>query len=187
MEIPKALRRSLWVFHLNTGACNACDIEILDALTPYHDAERLGVKLVASPRHADAILLTGPITVNAFPYVLRAIRAMPEPKIVIAIGSCACGGGIWYDSYSTLGGVPKLLEVLKKYSIEISKVIYVPGCPPKPEAILFALAMVKGVVVQKQKREVYSKKVVAEDIGVVEIHRGEFRRSIEEFRSLVEV
>ncbi|MEM0001006.1 MAG: NADH:ubiquinone oxidoreductase [Desulfurococcaceae archaeon] len=148
------LKRSIWIFHLNTGSCNACDIEILDALTPFHDAERFGVKLVASPRHADAILLTGPITLESLPKVINAIEAAPRPRILIALGSCACGGGIWHDTYSTVGGVNSLLKILKERGIEVDAVYCVPGCPIRPEALLYAIALIKGLVQKKVKPEV---------------------------------
>jgi Ni,Fe-hydrogenase III small subunit len=143
-------RRSIWVFHLNTGSCNACDIEILDVLTPYHDVERFGIKLVASPRHADALLLTGPITRESLPKVIDALLAVPEPKLVIAIGSCTCCGGIWYDTYSTLGGLNELYRVLKEeYGILEPPTVKVPGCPPRPEAIIYGVALALGIVKQK--------------------------------------
>lgn len=145
-----ALRRSIWVFHLNTGSCNACDIEILDVLTPYHDVERFGIKLVPSPRHADALLLTGPVTRESFPKVIEAILAVPEPRAVIAIGSCACGGGIWYDTYSTLGGVRELYKELRgRYGVNEPLTVYIPGCPPRPEAIIYGVALALGKVPQK--------------------------------------
>jgi len=151
-----AFRRSLWVFHVNTGGCNACDIEILDVLTPYHDAERLGVRLVATPRHADAILLTGPITRESLGKVVEAILAVPEPKLVVAIGSCACGGGIWYDSFAVLGGLPELYRYMREeLGVQPPPTIYVPGCPPRPEAILHAIALAQGRAVKKVRREVY--------------------------------
>ncbi len=148
-------RKSLWVFHLNTGSCNGCDIEILNIFTPIPDAERFGVKLVGSPRHADAIALTGPITREALPRVVRALQAVPEPKIVIAIGSCACGGGIWHDGYTVLGGVNELYNVLAKKGIKKPITIYVPGCPPKPEAILYGILLARGIVKQKQRAKVF--------------------------------
>jgi len=149
------LKKSIWVFHLNTGSCNACDIEILDALTPYHDAERFGVKLVVSPRHADVILLTGPITAESLPKVLNAIEAAPRPRIIVALGSCGSGGGIWHDTYSTIGGVNKLLEILKERGIEVDAVYYVPGCPIRPEALLYAVAVIKGIVSKKREMKIY--------------------------------
>lgn len=132
--------RSIWVFHLNTGACNGCDIEILDILTPYYDAERLGIKLVGSPRHADALLVTGPLTRQTYYAVKRAYEAMPpKPRIVIAVGTCACSGGIFYDSFAVHGGIDKLLPVD----------IYIPGCPPRPEEILYGIAQLIGLVKRK--------------------------------------
>ena len=151
-EKIKRVKKSPWVFHLNSGSCNACDIEILDTLTPYFDAERLGVKLVASPRHADIILLTGPITRESLPKIIRALRAVPKPRIVVVIGSCAVGGGVWWDTYSTLGGFPKLQEILKQYEIELDKVVYVPGCPARPEAIIHGLLLPLGYIEQKVSR-----------------------------------
>ncbi len=148
------IKKSIWVFHLNTGSCNACDIEILDALTPYFDAERLGVKLVVSPRHADVLLLTGPITYESLPKVIRAIEAVPRPRFILALGSCAVGGGIWHDTYSTIGGVPELLKILKNRGIEVDGVYYVPGCPIRPEALIYAVGVLKGILQKKVKMRV---------------------------------
>jgi len=151
-------RKSIWVFHLNTGGCNACDIEILDVITPYHDVERLGIKLVASPRHADMILMTGPVTREVLPKAVEAVLAVPEPKVIIAVGSCACGGGIWYDAYPTIGGVESFLKIMEEeYSVKV-KAIYVPGCPPKPESIIYGIALALDMVKQKIKRQVYEEK-----------------------------
>jgi len=147
--LTRFLKKSIWVFHLNTGSCNACDIEILDVLTPYFDAERFGVKLVASPRHADAILLTGPVTLESLPKIIKAIEAMPRPRIVIAMGSCGVGGGIWHDTYSTLGGFKNLEEILEKNGVKVDRVIYVPGCPVRPEAIIYAIEQLRGLVKKK--------------------------------------
>lgn len=148
------IKKSIWVFHLNTGSCNACDIEILDALTPFHDAERFGVKLVGSPRHADVLLLTGPITAESLPKVINAIEAAPRPRIIVALGSCGSGGGIWHDTYSTIGGVSELMKILKDRGIQVDAVYYVPGCPIRPDALLYAIALVKGLVPKKAKTEV---------------------------------
>ena len=148
------LKKSIWVFHLNTGSCNACDIEILDALTPYFDVERFGIKLVASPRHADLVLLTGPITRKTLSKVVNALRAVPRPRYVLAIGACAVGGGIWYDTYSVIGGVEELKKILEENGIEIDKIVYVPGCPARPEAIIYGVAVLLGLVGQKVHGEV---------------------------------
>ncbi|MEM2005504.1 MAG: NADH:ubiquinone oxidoreductase [Zestosphaera sp.] len=144
----RALRRSVWVYHLNSGSCNACDIEVLDALTPYFDVERLGVKLVASPRHADVVLFTGPITRESLPKVVRALRAMPRPRLVLALGSCAVGGGIWWDTYATLGGFEGLKKVLESSGVEVDRVVYVPGCPVRPEAIIHGVLVLLGLTKQ---------------------------------------
>lgn len=148
----KRLSKSIWVFHLNTGSCNGCDIEVLDVLTPYFDVERFGIKLVGSPRHADVFLLTGPITRETLPKVIRAIKAMPRPRLVLVLGSCGVGGGIWWDTYSTLGGFPNLQELLKQQGIVVDKVVYVPGCPVRPEAIIYGVLVLLGVAPQKSKK-----------------------------------
>jgi NADH-quinone oxidoreductase B subunit len=137
--LKKLFPKSLWVYHVNTGACNGCDIEVINVLTPYYDAERFGIKLVGSPRHADVLLVCGPVTRQVAPAVRRLYEAVPAPKLVFAIGSCACGGGIWHDSYNILGGADKVLPVD----------FYVPGCPPRPEAILYGVAVALGLAPKK--------------------------------------
>ncbi len=132
----KMMSRSCWVYHANSGGCNGCDIEVLNVLTPYYDAERFGVKLVASPRHADAMLCQGPALRSTAQALRRAYDAMPAPKVVIAVGSCATGGGTWFDSYAVMGGVDKVLPVD----------FFVPGCPPRPEAILHGVAVALGIL-----------------------------------------
>ena len=138
-------KKSVWVYHVNAGGCNGCDIEILDALTPYYDVERFGIKLVHTPRHADALLVAGPVTRQVRESVMRVYEATPHPKLVIAVGSCAMGGGIWHNSYATLGGLGNVLPVA----------IYVPGCPPRPEAILYGVAQALGLVPQQVKKQEY--------------------------------
>lgn len=137
--LQKLFPKSLWVYHVNTGACNGCDIEVIDVLTPYYDAERFGIKLVGSPRHADVLLVSGPVTRQVAPAVRRLYEATPAPKLVFAIGSCACGGGIWHDSYNIIGGADKVLPVD----------FYIPGCPPRPEAILYGVAVALGLAPKK--------------------------------------
>ena len=138
-------KKSVWVYHVNAGGCNGCDIEILDALTPYYDVERFGIKLVHTPRHADALLVAGPVTRQVRERVFRIYEATPDPKLVIGVGSCAMGGGIWHNSYATLGGLGNVLPVA----------IYIPGCPPRPEAILYGVAQALGLVPQQVKKQEY--------------------------------
>lgn len=140
MRRPKPLFKSVWVFHVDASACNGCDIEILDILTPFYDVERFGVKLVPTPRQADALLVTGSVNRQAVIGLKRVYEAMPpRPRIVVAVGSCAIAGGIFYDSLSVYGGVDKILPVH----------MYIPGCPPRPEAILFGLGELLGIVNKK--------------------------------------
>ncbi|MHB1313315.1 MAG: NADH-quinone oxidoreductase subunit B family protein [Gemmatimonadaceae bacterium] len=151
---PQASRKSLWVFHTNVGACNGCDIEILAALTPYFDVERFGIKLIGSPRHADVLLVAGPVT-RPMEKPLRALYdAIPDPKIVMAIGACAVGGGPWFDTYNVVGGVDKVIPVD----------IYVPGCPSRPEAIIHAVAQLLGLV-EKRVNPVSDRQASPEELA----------------------
>ncbi len=117
--------KSPWVIHFNSGGCNGCDIEILAALMPRLDAERFGVLLQGSPRHSDVLVCTGAVTEQMKDRLIRIYEQTPEPKFVIACGTCAITGAM-FESYNTHGGIDKVIPVNA----------YVPGCPPKPEAIL---------------------------------------------------
>ena len=125
-----SLKRSLWAFHVNSGSCNGCDIEIIATLTPRYDMERFGVRLVGTPRHADVLLITGPVTRQMKDKVLRVYEQTPEPKVVMVVGSCGITGGVFYESYNILGPVDKFIPVD----------VYVQGCPPRPEAIIEGVA-----------------------------------------------
>lgn len=131
-----SLKKSPWVFHVNTGACNNCDIEVVNCLTPKFDVERFGITLVGSPRHADALLVTGVVTAQAAPRLIRAYQQAPKPCVVFSIGACACGTGIFSKGYHVVGPVDKIIKEIDPDAI----IAYVPGCPPKPEA------MIAGVV-----------------------------------------
>lgn len=127
-----SLKKSPWVFHVNVGACNNCDIEIVNCLTPKFDVERFGIKLVGSPRHADALLVTGVGTRQAATRLLEVYRQTPKPCVVFLIGACPCSTGIFYKGYHVEGPVDKILKAEDPNAI----IAYVPGCPPKPEAII---------------------------------------------------
>ena len=124
-----AQKKSLWVIHFNTGGCNGCDIEILDLLTPRYDIERLGIVAEASPRHADVLLCTGPVSRQAKTGLWQIYSQMPSPKWVVAVGSCSCTGGVFEGSDTILGGIEKILPVE----------VFIPGCPCRPEAIINGL------------------------------------------------
>ena len=128
--------KSPWLFHLNTGSCNGCDIEIVAALAPRYDVERLGCVLVGSPRHADILLMTGPVTRQMLPRVIRVYEQVPEPKVVVAIGSCANSGSPFLGSQMIEGPIDKIIPVD----------VYVAGCPPRPEAI------VRGIVTAVKRK-----------------------------------
>ncbi|MBC7220900.1 NADH-quinone oxidoreductase subunit B family protein [Candidatus Bipolaricaulota bacterium] len=121
-----SFKRALWVFHIATGSCNGCDIEIVAALTPRYDVERFGIKLVGTPRHADVLLVTGPVTRPMAERLKRVYEQTPDPKAVVVVGGCGSTSGVFYDSYNVVGPVDKIVPVTA----------YVPGCPPRPEAII---------------------------------------------------
>ncbi|MBN1564701.1 MAG: NADH-quinone oxidoreductase subunit B family protein [Anaerolineae bacterium] len=125
---------SPWAIHYNSGSCNGCDIEILATLTPRYDAERLGVKLEGSPRHADVLICTGPVTRQSRERLIRIYDQMPEPKFVIAVGACALSGGAFQGCYNIMGGIDEVIPVD----------VFVPGCPPRPEAIIDGVVKLLG-------------------------------------------
>ena len=137
------ISRSPWILHYDCSSCNGCDIETLACLTPVYDAERFGVINTGDPRHADILLITGGINIQNKPIVEQLYSQMPKPKVVVAIGICACNGGVFKDCYNIIGGVDKVLPVD----------IYVPGCAARPEAIIDGI--VKAVALFQEKHDKY--------------------------------
>lgn len=124
--IQKSRINSPWLLHYDCSSCNGCDIEILACLTPAYDIERFGIINVGNPFHADILLVTGTVNLRNRKVLVNLFDQMPNPKVVVAIGSCALSGGIFRETYNVLGGIDKVIPVD----------VYVPGCPAKPEAII---------------------------------------------------
>jgi hydrogenase-4 component I len=137
----KDIKRSAYVYRVDCGGCNGCEIEIFAAITPLFDAERFGIKVVSSPRHADILVYTGAVTRSMRVPALRAYHAAPDPKICVAYGACGCSGGIFHDLYCVWGGADKILPID----------LYIPGCPPTPPATIQGLAVALGLLGQKMK------------------------------------
>jgi Ni,Fe-hydrogenase III small subunit len=126
---PVRLHGSLQVRHVDAGSCNGCELEVTSAFAPVYDAERFGVRLVASPRHADALLVTGPVTKNMADPLRKTLDAMPEPRLVISLGDCAHDCGVFRGAYGVEGSVGDVVKVD----------VHIAGCPPRPEAIVEGL------------------------------------------------
>ncbi|GAB4058993.1 NADH-quinone oxidoreductase subunit B family protein [Uliginosibacterium sediminicola] len=140
-SLLKDIQRSAYVYRVDCGGCNGCEIEIFAAITPIFDAERFGIKVVASPRHADILLFTGAVTRAMRMPAIRAYHAAPDPKIVVSYGACGCSGGIFHDLYCVWGGTDKIVPVD----------VYIPGCPPTPAATIHGFAVALGLLDQKLK------------------------------------
>lgn len=135
------IQRSIYVYRVDCGGCNGCEIEIFAALTPLFDVERFGIKVVSSPRHADVLVFTGAMTRSMRVPALRAYQAAPDPKICVAYGACGSSGGIFHDLYCVWGGADKFIPID----------VYIPGCPPTPAATIYGFAMALGLLGQRLK------------------------------------
>lgn len=125
-EVLELLGRALSIRHVDAGSCNGCELEIHGVNNPYYNIEGLGIKFVASPRHADMLLVTGPVSKNMEDALRRTYAAVPEPKLVVAIGDCGCSGGVFGETYASCGRVSNVIPVD----------VAVPGCPPSPSEII---------------------------------------------------
>jgi Ni,Fe-hydrogenase III small subunit len=128
-EIQAVLGRALCIRQVDAGSCNGCELEIHALNNPIYNIEGLGIRFVASPRHADLLLVTGPVTWHMAAALRRTYEAMPDPKLVVAVGDCGCDGGIFSPSYATAGPVSAIIPVD----------VAVPGCPPPPQRLLQAI------------------------------------------------
>jgi Ni,Fe-hydrogenase III small subunit/formate hydrogenlyase subunit 6/NADH:ubiquinone oxidoreductase subunit I len=133
-RIQKLFGRSLHIREVDAGSCNGCEVEIVGLNSPIYDLERFGIHFVASPRHADLLLVTGPVTRNMELALRKTYEAMPDPRLVVAVGACGCSGGIFGVNYATVGGVDAVIPVD----------VYVPGCPPNPYALLDGILLAVG-------------------------------------------
>jgi Ni,Fe-hydrogenase III small subunit/ferredoxin len=132
--------RSLHIREVDAGSCNGCEVEIAGLNSPVYDIERFGIHFVASPRHADMLLVTGPVTRNMELALRRTYDATPEPRLVVAVGACGCSGGIFGRNYATCGGVDSVIPVD----------VYIPGCPPNPQALLHGILLAMGRIVERR-------------------------------------
>ena len=130
-KIRSVLGRSLAIRHVDAGSCNACDFEMSALLNPVYDITQYGIDFVASPRHADMLMVTGVVTRNLRSALETVLQATPTPRLVMAVGACACSGKVFGDTYAQEGAVDKIVPVD----------IYVPGCPPRPQALLYGLLL----------------------------------------------
>lgn len=127
--------KSPWILHFNSGGCNGCDIEVVDALTPRYDLERFGIVLKPTPRHADVMVVSGPVTRQQIKRIKRIYDQMAEPKFVVAVGACACSGGVFDGCYCVApGGLDAVVPVSA----------YIPGCPVRPEAVIDGVVKLLG-------------------------------------------
>lgn len=142
--IRRVLGRSLAIREVDAGSCNGCELEIIALNNPVHDIERFGIHFVASPRHADMLLVTGPVTRNMELALRKTYAATPDPKVVVAVGACGISGGIFGTNYASLGGVDEVIPVD----------VYIPGCPPRPQALLHGILMAVGRLDEKRSKTV---------------------------------
>ena len=146
--IELSRKKSPWVLHVNTGGCNGCDLEILSCLTPRFDVSRFGVYSTGNPKHADVMLVVGPVTLKYKEIITNLYNQMPDPKVVMAVGSCASTGAIYQGCYGTCGSLDKVIPVD----------VYVPGCNCRPEGIIDGLVLALDILNEKERKILEEKK-----------------------------
>jgi len=142
------LKKSPWIIHYDASSCNGCDIEVLACLTPMYDIERFGIINTGNPKHADIFLVTGSVNEQNKSVIKNIYNQMPEPKVVVAVGICACSGGVFAECYNVSGGIDKLIPVD----------VYVQGCAARPEAIIDGIVKSLGVLEEKKAKMKAEKK-----------------------------
>jgi ech hydrogenase subunit C len=153
------LAKSPWIIHYDASSCNGCDIEILACLTPMYDVERFGIINTGNPKHADIFVVTGSINEANREVIQNIYNQMPDPKVVVAVGICACSGGIFRECYNVAGGIDKLIPVD----------VYVPGCAARPESIIDGIVTALGILEEKRSKNIHS--AIVTDHGHVAHHK----------------
>ena len=139
-DLKKVATKSPWLYRINAGSCNGCDVELATtACIPRYDVERLGCQYCGSPRHADIVLITGPLTARVKDAVLRMYEEIPDPKVTVAVGVCPISGGIFRESYAVLAPIDQYIPID----------VNVPGCPPRPQAIIAGVA--KAIAIWRER------------------------------------
>ena len=141
--IAESTAKSPWLFHINAGSCNGCDIELVSVITPRYDAERLGFKLTGTPRQADIVVVSGPITLQTRDRLVRTLAQVPEPYVVVSLGSCPRSGNVFKGSYSVAGPLSKYVHV----DVDVA------GCAPKPEAVIDGLVLATQILKEKRAKK----------------------------------
>lgn len=144
-----ALAKSPWIIHVNCNSCNGCDIEVIACLTPLYDAERFGVLNVGTPKQADIMVVTGAVNYKNVNVLKNIYNQIPDPKVVLAVGACASTGGIFHGCYNVIGGVDQVIPVD----------VCVPGCCPRPEAIIDGIVEAASVLENKKKENIKGKEI----------------------------
>ena len=151
-DLKKYRKKSPWILHYNAGSCNGCDIEILACLSPKYDLERFGVLNSGNPKQSDIFLVTGPVTYRSRERLVELYTQMPSPKVVVAVGSCTCTGGVFRDMYNVEDGIDRYIPVD----------VYVPGCASSPELIIDGVVKALEILEQKEKTFNMPKKLAKE-------------------------